>query len=149
MQTTVVVMPDVTERFPCFLGDLLHSESLEISQVQHALLHKTEGLETPLNDLPGLVRSRNACPFGQHCVLDGGNVRARIEMPDLQLLSPVHASMISVAQDPHFSSAARRIELCRHFVDFHENVLHHVCRFAYVVKYFQSDMEHQTMIAIK
>src|ERR1035441_7156770 len=35
IQTTVVMMPDVTEAFPCFLGDLLHRESLEISQVQH------------------------------------------------------------------------------------------------------------------
>src|SRR5258708_3215718 len=60
IQTTVVVMPDVTERFPCLLGDFFHRESLKISQVQHTLLNRTEGLKTPLNDLSRLVASRNA-----------------------------------------------------------------------------------------
>src|SRR5260370_26658459 len=118
----VVLMPYVAERFPRLLCDLLHGESLEISQVQHTLLHRAEGLKTQLNDLPSLVRSCNVSPFGRQGVLDCSNIRAGIEMPDLQLFSTVHASMIGVAQDPHFSSAARRVELCRHFVDFHENV---------------------------
>src|SRR6267143_6584692 len=39
IQTTVVVMPDVAERFPYFLGDLLHRKSFEVCQVQHAPLH--------------------------------------------------------------------------------------------------------------
>src|SRR5229473_4236257 len=142
IQTTVVVMPDVTERFPCFLGDFFHRESLEISQVQHTLLDRTKGLKAPLNDLSSLVGRGNACPFGRQGVLDGGDIRAGIKVSDLQLLPPVHASMVGVAQHPHFSSAARRIELCRHLVDFHENVLHHVFRFTDIVNYFQSDMEH-------
>ena len=77
------------------------------------------------------------------------HIRAGIEVSDLQLLSPVHASMVGIAQDPHFSSAARRIELCRHFVDFHESILHHVFCFTDIVNYFQSDMEHQAMVTIK
>src|SRR5579863_4086048 len=140
IQTTVVVMPDVTERLARLLGDLLHRESLEIGQVQHTLLHQTEHLKASLNDLSSLLGSGNACPFGQESALDRSNIRTGIEMPDLQLPPSVHASMIGVAQDPHFSSAPRRIELCRHFVDFHENVLHHVFGFADIVEYFQSDM---------
>src|SRR5713101_4958748 len=136
IQTTVVVMPNVTERFSCFLGDFFHRESLEISQVQHTLLDRTEGLKAPLNDLSSLVGSRNPCPFGRQGVLDSGDIRAGIKVSHLELFPPVHASMIGVAQHPHFSSAARRVELCRHFVDFHENVLHHVFRFTDIVNDF-------------
>src|SRR5258706_11142415 len=67
IQTAVVVMPDVTEAFPCFLGDLLHRESLEISQVQHTLLDRTEGLKAPLNDLSGLVGCWNVDSLRRHC----------------------------------------------------------------------------------
>src|SRR5260370_28749937 len=149
IQTTVVVVPDITERLPRFVGDLLHREALEIGQLQHTLLDRTESLKTPLNDFSSLVGGGNVDCFHRQGVLDGGNIRAGIKMPHLELLPPVHASVIGVAQDPHFSSAAHRVKLCHHFVDFHENVLHYVFRFADIVQYFQSDMTHESMVTIK
>ena len=68
---------------------------------------------------------------------------------DLKLFPPVHASMVGVAQDPHFSSATRGIELCRHLVDFHEHALHYVLGLPDVAKDLQRDMEYQTVVAIK
>ncbi len=67
-----------------------------------------------------------------------------IEMSDLRFLTPVHASMVGVAHNPHSSSGALHIELWRHPVDFHENVLHHFFPSTDGVKGFPSDMERQS-----
>src|SRR5258707_6332049 len=44
IQTTVVVVPDITERVPGFVGDLLHREAVEIGQLEHTLLDRTASL---------------------------------------------------------------------------------------------------------
>src|SRR5229473_5006072 len=78
IQTTVVVVPDITKRFPRFVGDLLHREALEIGQLQHTLLDRTESLKTPLNDFFSLVGGGNVDCLHRQGVLDGGNIRAGI-----------------------------------------------------------------------
>jgi len=52
-------------------------------------------------------------------------------------------------QQPYFSSASRRVELCRHFVNFQENCLGDVLGFPEIAQGFERHAEDEPMITVK
>src|ERR1700723_2032920 len=72
-----------------------------------------------------------------------------LEFPPLKINAPIHAAVVCVLHQPHFSSATRRVELCRRFVNFEEDNLRDIFRLTEVTQNLEGDTHNQAVIAVE
>jgi hypothetical protein len=72
-----------------------------------------------------------------------------VKVPCIQGVLAIGSAMASILQQPYFSSAFRRVELCHRAVNFEEDTLRDVLSLAAIPNNFERDTEYETLVSLK
>src|SRR6516165_10648600 len=137
LQSTVVMVPHVGQRFLRAFGNFTKQESLETNQFERLSLLLIQSRQALLNQSPPFLKGQ-ASPRNIHGIAFRDFALADlvpvIETPERKVLPAVQAPVVGILQNPRFRTAFGGVKLSCFVKDFKEDILHHILCLARVTK---------------
>jgi hypothetical protein len=150
LEPSVVVIPDIAERFRSFLGDISERESFEEHHLNGSFLGLVQSAERFFDHSCNFLAEQLWRPGGaffpvQHFIKFGPVVK----LSQHKVVPPVHAPMVGILQKPHFKTAFGGIEFLGNPINFKKYILSYFFGLRHVPYDLQGSNQNEPMKAVE